>query len=57
MVRVKHDGTIEDVVDGLTGPSAMTFGPEGKHYVSNFGAAPAGAGQIVGSRLCKQQHL
>jgi hypothetical protein len=25
----------------------MTFGPDGSLYVSNFGAAPAGAGQIV----------
>jgi hypothetical protein len=25
----------------------MTFGPDGKLYVSNFGAAPAGLGQIV----------
>jgi hypothetical protein len=25
----------------------MTLGPDGKLYVSNFGAAPAGAGQIV----------
>jgi len=25
----------------------MTFGPDGNLYVSNLGAAPAGAGQIV----------
>jgi hypothetical protein len=25
----------------------MTFGPDGKLYVSNWGAAPAGKGQIV----------
>jgi hypothetical protein len=46
-VRVRYDGTIEDVATGLAVPTAMTFGPDGKLYVSNFGAAPAGAGQIV----------
>jgi hypothetical protein len=47
VVRIRYDGTIEDVADGLAVPTAMTFGPDGKLYVSNFGAAPAGAGQIV----------
>jgi hypothetical protein len=28
-------------------PTGMTFGPNGKLYISNFGAAPPGAGQIV----------
>ncbi len=47
VVRVKADGSIEDVATGLVVPTAMTFGPDGKLYVSNFGAAPAGTGQIV----------
>ena len=47
VVRVKADGDIEDVATGLVVPTAMTFGPDGKLYVSNFGAAPPGAGQIV----------
>jgi glucose/arabinose dehydrogenase len=47
VVRVRHDGTIEDVATGLSVPTAMTFGPDDKLYVSNFGAAPAGMGQIV----------
>jgi hypothetical protein len=47
VVRLLHDGTIEDVITGLTAPTAMTFGPDGSLYVSNFGAAPAGAGQIL----------
>jgi hypothetical protein len=47
VVRVRYDGTIEDVADGLTGPAAMIFGPDGRLYVSNFGAAPAGKGEIV----------
>jgi len=44
--RVKADGTIETVATGLVVPTGMTFGPDGKIYVSNFGAAPSG-GQIV----------
>jgi len=47
VVRIKCDGNIEDVATGLSVPTAMTFGPDGKIYASNFGAAPAGAGQIV----------
>jgi hypothetical protein len=47
VVRVKADGDIENIATGLVVPTAMTFGPDGKLYVSNFGAAPAGAGQIV----------
>jgi hypothetical protein len=47
VVRVKRSGAIEDVVTGLVVPTGMTFGPDGALYVSNFGAAPAGAGQIL----------
>jgi hypothetical protein len=47
VVRVQRDGTIEDVATGLSVPTAMTFGPDGKLYVSNWGAAGPGAGQIV----------
>lgn len=47
VVRVNHDGSIEDVATGLVVPTGMTFGPNGKLYVGNFGAAPAGLGQIV----------
>jgi hypothetical protein len=54
---MKHDGDIEDMATVLAVPTAMTFGPDGKLYVSNFGAAPPGAGQIVRSRFRKQQHL
>jgi hypothetical protein len=28
-------------------PAGMIFGPDGRLYVSNFGAAPAGMGQIL----------
>lgn len=47
VVRVNHDGSIEDVATGLVVPTGMTFGPNGKLYVSNFGAAPPGTGQII----------
>jgi len=32
---------------GLIVPTAMTIGPDGALYVSNFGAAPPGLGQIL----------
>jgi glucose/arabinose dehydrogenase len=47
VVRLNLKGEIEDVATGLAVPTAMTFGPDGALYVSNFGAAPPGAGQIV----------
>ena len=47
VVRVKRSGAIEEVVTGLTVPTGMTFGPDGRLYVSNLGAAPPGAGQIL----------
>jgi sugar lactone lactonase YvrE len=51
VVRVNASGEIEDVVTGLTVPTALTFGPDGALYISNFGAAPAGAGQIVRAEI------
>ena len=47
VVRVLHSGAIEDVVTNLSVPTGMIFGPDRRLYVSNFGAAPAGAGQIL----------
>jgi hypothetical protein len=49
VVRVNGNGTLTTVASGLTFPSAMTFGPDGKLYVSNigFGVPVPGAGQIV----------
>ena len=47
VVRVLHSGAIEDVVTNLSVPAGMIFGPDRRLYVSNFGAAPAGAGQIL----------
>jgi hypothetical protein len=48
VVRLNDQGQWETVATGLSFPTGMAFGPDGKLYVSNFGfGAPAGAGQIV----------
>lgn len=47
VVRVNKHGDIEEVATGLVAPTGMTFGPDGVRYVSNFGDACAGSGQIV----------
>ncbi len=47
VIRLKRDGTLQEVVTGLSVPTGMTFGPDNALYVSNLGAAPAGLGQIL----------
>jgi len=49
VVCVNSNGTFTTVTSGLTFPTAMTFGPDGALYVSNFGfgVPGAGKGQIV----------
>lgn len=47
VVRVTRSGEIENVVTGLVVPTGMTFGTDGRLFISNFGAAPPGAGQIL----------
>jgi len=48
IVRFDQSGAEETIATGLSFPTAMTFGPDGNLYVSNFGfGAPDGAGQIV----------
>jgi hypothetical protein len=48
VVRVNWDGSTDTIATGLSFPTAMTFGPDGKLYVSNFGfGAPPGSGQIL----------
>ena len=47
IVRVNRWGGTDTVLTGLSFPSAMIFGPDGKLYVSNLGyAAPPGVGEI-----------
>jgi hypothetical protein len=49
VVRVNEDGTLTTIASGLVFPTAMTFGPDGALYVSNFGFGVPfrGAGQVV----------
>jgi hypothetical protein len=49
VVRVSDSGSLETIATGLTFPTAMTFGPDGKLYVSNngFGVFGNGGGQIL----------
>jgi hypothetical protein len=51
VLRVSLSGDLdktEVIATGLQHPTAMTFGPDGNLYVSNFGYGfPEGAGQIV----------
>jgi hypothetical protein len=47
VVRVLRNGQIEDVITGLAVPTGMTFSPNGQLYISNLGAAPGAAGQIL----------
>jgi len=48
VVRVNHDGSKTTIATGLTFPTGMAFGPDGRLYVSNNGYAfPHGKGEIV----------
>jgi hypothetical protein len=48
ILRQSKTGGWETVVSGLTFPTAMTFGPSGDLYISNFGFGfPPGSGQIL----------
>jgi hypothetical protein len=47
VVRVDPSGDTQEIVTGLVVPTGMTLGPDGALYISNFGAAPPGLGQIL----------
>jgi hypothetical protein len=47
LVRINPSGKAEDIVTGLVVPTALTIGPDDAIYISNFGAAPPGLGQIL----------
>lgn len=47
VVRITSSGSLQTVASGLSNPTAMTFGPDGSLYVSNWGYGPPTAGQIV----------
>jgi hypothetical protein len=49
VVRVNVDGSLTTIATGLVFPTAMTFGPDGALYVSNFGfGVPALPGVELG---------
>jgi len=47
LLRISPSGEVQEIVTGLVVPTALTIGPDGAVYISNFGAAPAGLGQII----------
>jgi hypothetical protein len=50
VVRLTHAGQWQEVITGLNVPTGMTWGPDGRLYISDFGAVPApgfGAGRIL----------
>ncbi|MDQ2751818.1 MAG: ScyD/ScyE family protein [Bacteroidota bacterium] len=47
IVRIDAFGTRQIIAKNLNFPAAMTFGPDGKLYVSVWGIGPPGLGQIV----------
>ncbi len=48
VVRLNDSGGWDTIASGLNFPTAMTFGPDGKLYVSNCGfGCPPGTGQVV----------
>ncbi len=47
VVRVEPSGKRQIVTSGLNLPTAMTFGPDGKLYISDWGTGPIGLGQIL----------
>jgi hypothetical protein len=48
VIRINRDGSHETVVDGLTFPSSIRFGPDGALYISNKSYnLPAGSGEII----------
>jgi hypothetical protein len=52
VVRYEYNGQLTDIATGLVFPTGMTFGPDGRLYVSNYGFGfPAGAGQIVAVKI------
>lgn len=58
IVRVDPSGSRQIITSGLNLPTAMTFGPDGKLYVSNWGfGQPPGGGEILQLSLsCDQVH-
>jgi hypothetical protein len=49
IIRVNKSGSRETIASGLSLPTAITFGPDKKLYVSNWGFGPTsvGGGEIL----------
>jgi hypothetical protein len=47
VLRVSPSGEVVEIIGGLVVPTGVTIGPDGALYISNFGAAPPGLGQIL----------
>lgn len=48
VIRINRNGSTDIIITGLSRPAAMTFGPDGRLYVSNKGYGyPPGMGEIV----------
>ena len=47
IVAVSDSGAVKEIVTGLTFPTAMTAGPDGALYVSEFGYGDPGFGRIL----------
>jgi hypothetical protein len=47
VIRVDPSGKRQLITSGLHLPTAMTFGPDGRLYISDWGIGPPGLGQIV----------
>jgi hypothetical protein len=50
VVRLTRSGEWQEVITGLNIPTGMTWGPDGRLYISDFGAVPApnyGLGRIL----------
>lgn len=47
IIRITQTGAIEEIARGLSQPTAMTFGPDGNLYVSNWGFGVPNMGEIV----------
>ncbi|MDB5059695.1 MAG: ScyD/ScyE family protein, partial [Chloroflexi bacterium] len=55
VLRISASGGVQTIATGLTFPTAMTFGPDGNLYVSNFGYnGRPGQGQIVRISLSRR---
>jgi hypothetical protein len=47
IVQIDPNGTQTVIAENFSFPTAMTMGPDGALYVSNWGFAPAGLGEVV----------